>query len=127
MPLIPELLGVATAAAQATVELLIERVDGAIDVAQKSTTTDLVTEVDREAEALIVGIIGSRRPDDGILGEEGTGVVGTTGVRWIIDPIDGTTNFVYGHPGFAVSIAAEIAGELSVGVVGDPLHRRPRQ
>lgn len=123
MALIPELLTIATTAAEATVDLLLDRVDGSVEVNEKSSTTDLVTEVDREAEALIVGIVTSNRPDDGIVGEEGTGIEGTTSVRWIIDPIDGTTNFVYGHPGFSVSIAVEIDGELAVGVVGDPLHR----
>ena len=113
MPNLEELLTVAEAAAAPTVELLLERVDGALDVIEKSTSTDLVTQVDREAEELIVGVIGSHRPDDGIVGEEGTGVEGSTGVNWIIDPIDGTTNFVYGLPGFAVSIAAEVDGDLA--------------
>ena len=108
MSLASDLLSIANSAASETMELLLDRVDGSLDVTQKSTTTDLVTQVDREAEALIVGVIKAERPDDGIVGEEGTGVTGSSGVNWIIDPIDGTTNFVYGHPGFAVSIAAEI-------------------
>ena len=72
----------------------------------KSTDTDLVTQVDRDTERLVVGSLLDARPEDSILGEEGTDVVGTSGVTWVIDPLDGTTNFVYGHPGFSVSIAA---------------------
>ncbi len=88
----------------------------------KSTTTDLVTEVDRQSERLVVEGLLDARPDDGVLGEEGTDIAGTTGVTWVIDPLDGTTNYVYGHPGFSVSIAAVVDGEPVVGVVVDPLH-----
>ena len=87
----------------------------------KSTTTDLVTEVDRWSEAQIVDRILDARPGDSILGEEGTGVEGTSEVRWVVDPIDGTTDFVYGHPGFSVSIGVEVAGQPVAGVVVDPL------
>ncbi len=88
----------------------------------KSTATDLVTEIDRESERLVVEGLLDARPDDGVLGEEGTDIAGTTGVTWVIDPLDGTTNYVYGHPGFSVSIAALVDGEPVVGVVVDPLH-----
>jgi len=64
----------------------------------KSTGTDLVTASDKAAEKLIVAGLARLRPDDGIEGEEGTNTVGTTGVVWHIDPIDGTTNYVYGLP-----------------------------
>lgn len=117
-----ELLEVATDAAALTVDLLLERIGSDLSVVEKSTSTDLVTQVDREAERLIVDRITASRPDDGIIAEEGTNVEGSSGVTWIIDPIDGTTNFVYGHPGFGVSIAAEFHGEPVVGVVGDPLN-----
>jgi myo-inositol-1(or 4)-monophosphatase len=83
----------------------------------------MVTEMDRASEELIVAGIRSHRPDDGIVGEEGADVGGTSGVRWLVDPIDGTTNYLYGHPGFAVSIAAEVDGEIVAGVVHDALHR----
>jgi fructose-1,6-bisphosphatase/inositol monophosphatase family enzyme len=83
----------------------------------------MVTEMDRASEALIVAGIEAARPDDGIVGEEGADREGTSGVRWLVDPIDGTTNYLYGFPGFAVSIAAEIDGDVAVGVVHDPLHR----
>lgn len=86
----------------------------------KSSANDLVTEVDLAAEALIVGRLGELRPGDGVLGEEGAAIEGTTGVRWVIDPIDGTTNFVYRLPGFAVSVAAEVDGEVVAGAVVDP-------
>ena len=72
----------------------------------KSTATDMVTEFDRASERLIVDAIRAARPDDAIVGEEGTADEGTSGVSWLIDPIDGTTNFLYGLPGYAVSIAA---------------------
>lgn len=88
----------------------------------KTTVTDMVTEMDRASEALIVDRILGARPADGILGEEGTDRPGTSGVRWIVDPIDGTTNYLYGHPGFSVSIAVEVAGRVVAGVVHDPLH-----
>ena len=74
-------------------------------VTAKSSPTDLVTEVDRVTEARIVAALSAARPDDGLQGEEGTGVASRTGLRWVIDPIDGTTNFVYGFPAVAVSVA----------------------
>src|SRR3546814_12116197 len=78
------------------------------EVATKSTLTDMVTEMDRASEALIVeGLLGAR-PDDGMLGEEGTDVAGTSGVRWIVDTPDGTTHYLYALAGFTVSIAAEL-------------------
>ena len=97
-------------------------------IATKSTVTDMVTEMDQASERLIVDGIVAARPNDGIVGEEGTDRPGTSGVDWIIDPLDGTTNYVYAHPGFAVSIAAARtdadSGErqVVVGVVVDPVH-----
>jgi myo-inositol-1(or 4)-monophosphatase len=91
-----------------------ESVVGAI--AAKSSPTDLVTEVDRASEARIVTAIERARPDDGLQGEEGTGIASRTGLRWVIDPIDGTTNFVYGFPAVAVSVAVvdDAQPELSI-------------
>ena len=86
----------------------------------KSTATDMVTEFDRAAEELIVGGLRAARPHDGIVGEEGTDTVGTSGVDWLVDPIDGTTNFLYGLPGWAVSIAARSSGGTRVGAVYVP-------
>ena len=79
----------------------------------------MVSEVDRESEALIVARILAARPHDAILGEEGAERSGTSGVRWVIDPLDGTTNFLYGRPEFAVAIAAEVDGRVVAGVVHD--------
>lgn len=105
-------------------ELLLARLSVTrTQVTTKSSATDMVTEVDAASERLIVDGIRAVRPDDAILGEEGADVAGTSGYRWVVDPIDGTTNFLYGHPGFAVSIACELDGEAVVGVVNDPLHR----
>ena len=93
------------------------------DVSTKTSLTDMVSELDRASEALIARIVLGARPHDAILGEEGglTGT-GTSGVRWVVDPLDGTTNYLYGFPAWAVSIAAEVGGEVVAGVVHDPTH-----
>lgn len=88
----------------------------------KSTRTDMVSELDRASEDLVVSSLLAERPTDGILGEEGSAVEGTSGVRWVIDPLDGTTNYLYGLPGWAVSIAAEDGDGVVAGVVCDPVH-----
>ena len=85
----------------------------------KSSPTDVVSRVDREAERLIAARLRERRPGDALLAEEGTLLDGPSGVRWVIDPLDGTTNYVYGYPAFGVSIAVEIDGRARVGVVYD--------
>lgn len=105
---------------------LIESMRDSVDLAgdTKSSSVDVVTAADRASEALIVERLAALRPDDGVLGEEGAGITGTSGVRWIIDPIDGTTNYVYSVPSYGVSIAAEIDGELAVGVVYEPVFNR---
>ena len=101
-------------------ELIRSAVDSPREgVATKSSPTDVVTEMDRASEALITRRIREARPDDGMLGEEGASADSTSGYRWVFDPIDGTTNFLYGHPGFAVSIAVEHEGETVAGVVFD--------
>jgi len=92
---------------------------GVLVVTTKASPTDVVTEADREAERLIVQAIAAARPDDGILAEEGATREGTSGVRWIVDPLDGTTNYVYGWPAWAVSIGVEIEGRAVLGVVHD--------
>jgi myo-inositol-1(or 4)-monophosphatase len=116
-----ELLAVATAAAAAAAAVIVAQVGrtGHL-VTTKSSPTDLVSEVDRAAERAVVAVLTERRPDDAILAEEGTSRPGTTGVRWVIDPLDGTTNFLFGVPAFAVSVAAEFDGHGAVGVVIDP-------
>lgn len=90
-------------------------------VETKSSGTDMVTDMDRWSENTIVEAIGRARPDDGFLGEETGRHPGTSDVVWIIDPIDGTTNYLYDVPGYSISIAAEVAGEVGVGVVADPV------
>ena len=97
--------------------------EGRPDVAgTKSSPTDVVTEMDRAAEAMIADRILAERPGDAILGEEG-GESGHGRVRWIVDPLDGTINYVYGLADWAVSIAAEVDGAVVAGVVAVPRHR----
>src|SRR5437868_4518033 len=118
-----ELRALATDLASDASALLADRLRAVRESVQtKSSVTDMVTEVDRASEALIVGRLTTERPDDAVLGEEGSARDGTSGVRWIVDPLDGTTNYLYGFPAFAVSIAAEIDGEVAVAVVADPVH-----
>jgi myo-inositol-1(or 4)-monophosphatase len=81
----------------------------------------MVSDADRDAEALIGGILRSERPADGLLGEEGAHSRSDTGRRWVVDPLDGTTNYLYGLPAWAVSLALEDADGAAVGVVLDPL------
>ncbi|MCL4119551.1 UNVERIFIED_CONTAM: hypothetical protein GTU68_030893 [Idotea baltica] len=90
------------------------------DVDTKASDIDIVTEVDRASEILITERLLSARPDDGIVGEEGASVVGSSGVEWLVDPIDGTTSFFYGLPGFSVSIAARVGDQVVAGCVVAP-------
>ena len=106
--------------AQAAGRLIRERAERDVTVADtKSSDTDVVTEADREVEELISSLLLEARPDDGIVGEEGHDEPGASGVRWIVDPIDGTVNFLYGIPQYAVSVAAERDGVVVAGVVLD--------
>ncbi|WP_017572628.1 inositol monophosphatase family protein [Nocardiopsis halotolerans] len=86
----------------------------------KSSPTDVVTEMDRATEDLVRSRLLAARPDDAILGEEGGDEGGTSGVRWVVDPIDGTVNYLYGQPDWAVSIAAEIDGVVVAAAVNVP-------
>jgi len=120
------LLELATSVAVAAGRLLLGSGGRPEVVATKSSPTDVVTEADRAAEALIRDLIGAARPGDRILGEEGgeTGGAGGQGgmssVRWIVDPLDGTVNYLYGLPDWAVSIAAEADGTVVAGAVFVP-------
>jgi myo-inositol-1(or 4)-monophosphatase len=117
-----ELLELAVALAADAAALLVDGLQRArTTVDTKSTGTDMVTEMDRASERLLVDGILAARPDDGVLGEEGTDRAGTSGVRWVLDPLDGTTNYLYGHAGFAVSIGVQVDGRSIAGVVHDPL------
>jgi myo-inositol-1(or 4)-monophosphatase len=100
------LLAVAEDAARRAAELVRESGPGTIAVeTTKSSPTDVVTATDRATEELLRGLIGERRPDDGVLGEEEGWVPGASGLTWVVDPIDGTVNYLYGIPAFAVSVA----------------------
>jgi myo-inositol-1(or 4)-monophosphatase len=102
-----DLLDVATDAARTAGALLLARFGTERVLATKSTPTDLVSEADLAAEAAIRGILARRAPDDAVMGEEGEDVGGTSGRRWIVDPLDGTVNFLYGLPQWCVSVACE--------------------
>ena len=118
-PYLKELLALASELAHDAGRVHIEGRLGALSIETKSSPTDLVSQVDRGAERLIVDRLRDVRPDDAVLAEEGAAHKGTSGVRWVIDPLDGTTNYVYGYPAFAVSIAVEIDGQPQIGVVHD--------
>ena len=92
------LLEIATSTAAEAAALIVDGLSRARTMIDTKTTgTDMVTEMDKASEALILGRLADARPDDAVLGEEGTDQPGSTGVRWIVDPIGGTTNYLYGH------------------------------
>jgi myo-inositol-1(or 4)-monophosphatase len=111
---------VAIEAARAAGEMLQARFRAAHRVAFKGQTTNLVTEMDERAEELIVGRLAAAFPDDAILAEERGAARGRSGRRWIVDPLDGTTNYAHGLPIFAVSIALEVDRRIALGVAYDP-------
>lgn len=117
-----ELRDLATSVAQAAGEYVLSEYENLILHQTKSSSSDFVTSVDKTTETLIASLIGDQRPHDSFLGEEGTNRKGTSGVMWVIDPIDGTTNFIHKHPGFGVSIAAKVNGKVIAGAVADPVH-----
>jgi myo-inositol-1(or 4)-monophosphatase len=110
----------AEAAARAAGELLLTQRPEVLTVDTKSTPTDVVTQMDTAAEQLLLDRLLGARPGDAVLAEEGSDTVGDSGVRWVIDPIDGTVNYLYGLPGWAVCVAAEVDGVIEVGVVNYP-------
>ena len=81
----------------------------------------MVSDADRDAEAIVERLLGEERPEDGLLAEEGAHTRGTSGRRWVVDPLDGTTNYLYGLPAWGVSIALEDDEGSAVGVVHDPV------
>jgi myo-inositol-1(or 4)-monophosphatase len=95
------------------------RRDGVEVAGTKSSPIDIVTEVDKAAEALIYERLLAARPGDGFLGEEGSSSASSTGLSWVVDPIDGTVNFLYGIPQYSVSIAASRDEQVVAGVVVD--------
>lgn len=122
MELPPQLLEVALEASAAAADVLLPRFRRpASGVATKSTPTDLVSDADRHAEAAIREVLLRRRPGDAILGEEGGAAGGDGPLRWVVDPLDGTVNYLYGLSAWAVSIAVELDGVTVAGVVAQPL------
>jgi myo-inositol-1(or 4)-monophosphatase len=102
---------VACSVAREAGRLVVDQRPRDLEVASKSTRTDVVTEMDRRSQELIVAELGRRRPDDAVMGEEEGGRDGGSGITWVVDPIDGTVNYLYDIAQYAVSVAA---------VVGDP-------
>jgi len=94
---------------------------GRIHAPERKGRIDLITEFDRRSEALLLGELKRRFPEHDILAEESGAHTAAGGVRWIVDPLDGTTNFAHNYPFFAVSIAAESDGQLKAGAVYDPV------
>jgi myo-inositol-1(or 4)-monophosphatase len=118
VPEADELAALASRLAHAAADVLRARTaDLAVDA--KSTPTDVVTAMDKAAERTILDGLTAARPDDGIVSEESAERAGSSGVTWFIDPLDGTVNYLYGLPHFAVSIAAAVDDELACGVVLD--------
>ena len=116
------LLELAEEVAREAARLIVEERPRGLGVATtKTTETDVVTEMDTRSERLIVERIAAARPDDGFLGEEGASRSGTSGVRWVVDPIDGTVNYLYEYPAYAVSIAAAVGDEVVAGAVVNPV------
>lgn len=114
-----QLLNLAEEIAIKAGEMLMKRPSN-FELDQKSGVLDFATQMDHESEKLIVGAILSARPDDGIIGEEGANRSGTSGYTWVIDPIDGTVNYLYGIPGWCISIAIKDAAGGLIGVVHAP-------
>jgi myo-inositol-1(or 4)-monophosphatase len=126
-----ELLHVAEQVARAAADLVRAayeqmRAGDSVDVTTKSTDTDVVTAVDRDAERLIRKRLAELRPGEGVLGEEqgGPPAAAPGAVTWVVDPIDGTVNFVYGLPSFAVSVGAQVDGVSVAGAVVEPVSGR---
>jgi len=113
---------VADVVARTAGELLIERFEAGPEreVSTKTTPTDLVSEADMASERAIRELLAQMRPDDGFLGEEGGGEPGTSGLRWVVDPLDGTVNFLFGIPQWCVSVAVQDAEGSVAGAIYDP-------
>lgn len=114
-----ELLALAVEAARRAGTLIVDGRPDVLATSTKSSSVDVATEMDRACEELLASILLGARPGDGMLGEEAGERPGTSGVRWIVDPIDGTTNYLYQRRDYAVSIAADVNGEVVAGVVLD--------
>jgi myo-inositol-1(or 4)-monophosphatase len=115
-----ELLEIAKHAARLAGAIHREAIEtGDVEAETKQSNTDLVTRVDRESEHELVSAIRAARPNDEIIGEEGTRISGGSNVRWILDPLDGTTNFIHRYPFHSVAVGVEVDGRNVAGVVYD--------
>jgi len=115
-----ELLEIAKHAASLAAAVHRHAMDaGNLKVDTKTSTCDLVTEIDRAAERELVEAIRTARRNDEIVGEEGTNITGSSGVRWILDPLDGTTNFIHRYPAHSVAVGVEVGKRRMIGVVHD--------
>ena len=117
-PPVGDLLELASRLGRAAAEVLRTR-PADLGVTTKSSPTDVVTVMDRAAERVILDGLTEARPGDAVVSEESAARTGTTGVRWLVDPLDGTVNYTYGLPYYSVSIAVEVAGEVCAAVVVD--------
>ena len=117
-----ELLELAVQATRMAGALLLERMRQGVEqqVSAKSTPTDLVSEADLASERAIRELLSSGRPDDGFIGEEGDHAEGTSGLQWVVDPLDGTVNFLFGIPQWCVSVAVKDSAGTIAGAVYDP-------
>lgn len=116
-----DLLNLAVRTARAAGELLRERFYGpARGVSSKSTPTDLVSDADRASEELLVSLISAERPDDGFLTEESPGKGSSSGLRWVLDPLDATVNFLFRIPWWCVSVAVEDEDGALAGAIFNP-------
>jgi myo-inositol-1(or 4)-monophosphatase len=118
-PDLRELLSLARSLAREAGRVHAEGRAESLRVETKSSPTDLVSQIDERVERHIVGRLRAERPDDGLLAEEGSLLEGSSGVRWVVDPLDGTTNYVYDYLQYGPSIGVEVDGEAVVGVVLD--------
>ena len=109
------LLRIAQYAATTTGAFLLNQRPDQLAHSAKSSATDVVTEMDHAAESLVVNLILRSRPYDAIVGEEGTARTGSTGVTWVIDPIDGSTNYLYDLPVWSVSVGVQVDGYPTIG------------
>ncbi|HUH08126.1 MAG TPA: inositol monophosphatase family protein [Egibacteraceae bacterium] len=116
-----ELAQLAESAARAAGEELVRRGGDVGRIDTKTSATDPVSEADRATERLLTRMLREARPDDGLLGEEGADQQGTSGLRWVLDPLDGTVNYLYGLPEWCVSVACEDADGAVAAAVRNPL------
>jgi myo-inositol-1(or 4)-monophosphatase len=116
------LLAIAVDAARSAGALLLERVRRGAErtITSKSTPTDLVSEADLASERAIRELLAARRPNDGFIGEEGEHAEGSSGLSWVVDPLDGTINFLFGIPQWCVSVAVRDGHGTLAGAVYDP-------